>query len=207
LVSFGTVSGGLGAKLTGGNFWAGAATGFTVSAFNHLMHKITMHKFDKEINTAYGGKADSEAPKTIETVNSVKDNVPTLKKWHSKSGNPTIDVNPNQSFASDGSSEALTFLNSDYKTSYTTYFGASFVSYRHLAHTMLHELGHAYFNYLGYRKATLRDYGDFVSNAGSERFAFQFAYKNGGISYQFHSWYIINNKRLGTVKNDSRFNY
>lgn len=40
LVTFGTVSGGLGAKLTGGNFWAGAATGLTVSAFNHLAHKI-----------------------------------------------------------------------------------------------------------------------------------------------------------------------
>lgn len=33
---FGTVSGGLSAKLTGGNFWQGAATGLTVSALNHV---------------------------------------------------------------------------------------------------------------------------------------------------------------------------
>ncbi len=38
IIAFGTVSGGLGARLTGGNFWAGAATGFVVSAFNHVAH-------------------------------------------------------------------------------------------------------------------------------------------------------------------------
>src|SRR5690606_32944539 len=37
---FGTVSGGLSAELTGGNFWQGAATGLTVSALNHVAHKV-----------------------------------------------------------------------------------------------------------------------------------------------------------------------
>lgn len=37
---FGTVSGGLSAELTGGNFWQGAATGLTVSALNHVANKI-----------------------------------------------------------------------------------------------------------------------------------------------------------------------
>jgi hypothetical protein len=36
---FGTVSGGLSAELTGGNFWQGAATGLTVSALNHVAHR------------------------------------------------------------------------------------------------------------------------------------------------------------------------
>ena len=36
---FGTISGGAGAALTGGNFWQGAATGFVVSALNHALHK------------------------------------------------------------------------------------------------------------------------------------------------------------------------
>lgn len=37
---FGSVSGGLSAELTGGNFWEGAAIGLTVSALNHGMHKM-----------------------------------------------------------------------------------------------------------------------------------------------------------------------
>ncbi len=39
-IAFGTVSGGAGAALTGGNFWQGAATGFTVTALNHAMHDL-----------------------------------------------------------------------------------------------------------------------------------------------------------------------
>lgn len=39
ILLFGTVSGGLGAKLTGGNFWNGATTGLFVSGLNHMMHK------------------------------------------------------------------------------------------------------------------------------------------------------------------------
>ena len=35
---FGTVAGGAGSALTGGNFWQGAATGLIVSGLNHLGH-------------------------------------------------------------------------------------------------------------------------------------------------------------------------
>jgi RHS repeat-associated protein len=40
LLAFGTVAGGAGAALTGGNFWQGAATGLVVSGLNHLAHKM-----------------------------------------------------------------------------------------------------------------------------------------------------------------------
>lgn len=40
MVTFGTVMGGAGASLTGGNFWQGAATGLVVSGLNHLAHKV-----------------------------------------------------------------------------------------------------------------------------------------------------------------------
>ena len=40
MVAFGTVSGGAGAALTGGNFWQGAATGLVVSGLNHAMHTM-----------------------------------------------------------------------------------------------------------------------------------------------------------------------
>lgn len=39
-LSFSTVSGGLSAELTGGNFWQGAATGLMVSGLNHVAHRI-----------------------------------------------------------------------------------------------------------------------------------------------------------------------
>lgn len=40
MIAFGTVSGGAGAALTGGNFWQGAATGLVVSGLNHAVHQI-----------------------------------------------------------------------------------------------------------------------------------------------------------------------
>jgi RHS repeat-associated protein len=38
MITFGTISGGAGAALTGGNFWQGAVTGLVVSGLNHAMH-------------------------------------------------------------------------------------------------------------------------------------------------------------------------
>ncbi len=38
MITFGTISGGAGAALTGGNFWQGAVTGLIVSGLNHAMH-------------------------------------------------------------------------------------------------------------------------------------------------------------------------
>ncbi len=43
-ITFGTISGGAGAALSGGNFWEGAATGFVVSALNHAAHTIEQNK-------------------------------------------------------------------------------------------------------------------------------------------------------------------
>ncbi|MDP5202019.1 RHS repeat-associated core domain-containing protein [Flavobacterium sp. DG2-3] len=40
MIAFGTVSGGVGASLTGGNFWKGAITGLIVSGLNHFVHRI-----------------------------------------------------------------------------------------------------------------------------------------------------------------------
>jgi RHS repeat-associated protein len=39
IVAFGALSGGIGAELTGGNFWEGAVTGGIVSGLNHAMHQ------------------------------------------------------------------------------------------------------------------------------------------------------------------------
>jgi RHS repeat-associated protein len=44
IIAFGTVSGGAGAALTGGNFWEGAATGLVVSGLNHAAHSMNSQK-------------------------------------------------------------------------------------------------------------------------------------------------------------------
>ena len=40
MITFGTIMGGAGAALTGGNFWQGAVTGLVVSGLNHAMHQV-----------------------------------------------------------------------------------------------------------------------------------------------------------------------
>jgi hypothetical protein len=50
MIAFGTVMGGAGAALTGGNFWQGAVTGLVVSGLNHAMHKMnsTIKIYDED---------------------------------------------------------------------------------------------------------------------------------------------------------------
>lgn len=40
MIGFGAISGGVGAELTGGNFWQGVITGGIVAGLNHAMHKM-----------------------------------------------------------------------------------------------------------------------------------------------------------------------
>ncbi|WP_128331106.1 FG-GAP-like repeat-containing protein [Apibacter sp. HY039] len=51
---FGTLSGGFGSALTGGNFWQGAATGLVVSGLNHAMHTDSPDNgYEKDENGGY----------------------------------------------------------------------------------------------------------------------------------------------------------
>lgn len=66
---FGTLSGGLGAKLAGGNFWQGAATGLIVSGLNHVAHQFFYPKgevynfFNKEDSKELYEAAEKYKPK------------------------------------------------------------------------------------------------------------------------------------------------
>ena len=60
MIAFGTIAGGAGAALTGGNFWQGAVTGLVVSELNHAMHSDD-NGYDengKEINKNGGDFTD-----------------------------------------------------------------------------------------------------------------------------------------------------
>jgi hypothetical protein len=70
-IAFGTVSGGAGAALTGGNFWQGAVTGLMVSGLNDVMH----HQVQKQNNTLYNlfdKILDSEIGTTINVDDAIK---------------------------------------------------------------------------------------------------------------------------------------
>ena len=72
MVAFGALSGGVGAELSGGNFWQGAVTGGIVAGLNHAMHKISrptqneefyfssQKELDEYINKRIGNKARIE---------------------------------------------------------------------------------------------------------------------------------------------------
>ncbi|MEC4049002.1 hypothetical protein OX284_006150 [Flavobacterium sp. SUN046] len=45
-IAFGTVMGGAGSRLGGGNFWQGAVTGLIVSMMNHVMHQSAFREID-----------------------------------------------------------------------------------------------------------------------------------------------------------------
>ncbi|KUJ59122.1 hypothetical protein AR687_24780 [Flavobacteriaceae bacterium CRH] len=62
MIAFGTVSGGAGAVLTGGNFWQGAVTGLVVSGLNHALHKIQENSMlEKAIREGgYGAELDDD---------------------------------------------------------------------------------------------------------------------------------------------------
>lgn len=60
-IFFGTVSGGLSAELTGGNFWQGAAIGLTVSGLNHVAHKMAQ-------NVAQSNRRPSKTNRRLERL-------------------------------------------------------------------------------------------------------------------------------------------
>ncbi|MFB9109794.1 hypothetical protein [Flavobacterium gyeonganense] len=58
MIAFGTVSGGAGAALTGGNFWQGAVTGLVVSGLNHAAHSDD-NGYDKNGNQVNNNGGDT----------------------------------------------------------------------------------------------------------------------------------------------------
>ena len=58
-IAFGTVMGGVGALLTKGNFWQGAATGLVISSINYVTNKIKTNNYiDKQLKKAGYSRSD-----------------------------------------------------------------------------------------------------------------------------------------------------
>jgi RHS repeat-associated protein len=59
-IAFGTIAGGAGAALTGGNFWQGAVTGLVVSGLNHAVHGTEKKNYTSRQFKMKEGKVYSE---------------------------------------------------------------------------------------------------------------------------------------------------
>lgn len=105
MIAFGTVSGGAGAAMTGGNFWQGAVTGLVVSGLNHFAHKIQENKSFKQQLKENGinpnGKFGFTSEEFIDNINAVAELKAVFKQAASKLGNLEIaeslyDLNGNE---------------------------------------------------------------------------------------------------------------
>lgn len=178
MIAFGTVSGGGGAALTGGNFWQGAVTGLVVSGLNHAMHKM---QIDNEIFD--DGPVDINSSEDLNKY--IKGNK-SLNKWYNKFTKKwsKFEISLSERFTGgpNGKSEGLTnyFVEQGYVT--VTIFRAALQSYRYLFATVLHKFGHAngYFN--GFYTSIKSKYNSNVANSLDEIYAHRFANQHGGVS-------------------------
>jgi len=96
-VAFGALSGGIGAELSGGNFWQGAAIAGVVTLFNHMMHKqIAKFQIKKDIKYWYekAGVNPEDIPNmNPEAVKELMKKVPELKQLYDDSGKFKISIN------------------------------------------------------------------------------------------------------------------
>lgn len=103
-LAFGTIMGGAGSALTGGNFWQGTVTGLMVSGLNHCFHndnpnKRLQSKYNRELKKAFGKRLDLKFSPTPSGMNGgahesdIKTvmNIDTIKSLSSKSGNPSAE--------------------------------------------------------------------------------------------------------------------
>jgi hypothetical protein len=89
---FGTISGGAGAALSGGNFWQGAVTGLVVSGLNHTLKNHDSNKFE----TVYSDKQVFEGNDVFKSIEVVVSYEYTTKKGNYKVLNAEVSTSVNQ---------------------------------------------------------------------------------------------------------------
>ncbi len=170
------------------------AVSLVVSGLNHAMDHSGRGKLDREVDAAYGANADSVAPATKDTLQEMKNSLPILKKLYPTTGNRGMYAQPYMETANNGVSIAKTFAydTDNYKSSTTTYFRGAFKSYRLLARTMLHEFGHGVHYFNGDFNKYRRNHTTAQTDSWKERYAFNYAFVNGGAPYKNDPWYLMN---------------
>lgn len=152
---FGTLSGGLSAELTGGNFWQGAATGLTVSALNHVTHKIEQRNLVNERLKNIGLNGRDKPTVSTSEIDYLTDYDPTLNSMYKNAGNPEIGIDPDLTVAGvtsgDYGKNTVLSMNLGLK---------AFKNYYSLYQTIAHELFHGIQYTSGVFGNAVRKYGE-----------------------------------------------
>ena len=182
MIAFGTISGGAGAALTGGNFWQGAVTGLVVSGLNHHFHKLSQ-RADLTERLKEAGYNDPQASADYAGLNLDEFAQKVFPDLMVNAKNPhftkveTIDKK---------GSLGLTPVGSNDVTGVHTFRGpvliakAAFSSYMQLASTMGHELSHVLDCISGNMTAWFKKGGENYRSAMTELKAYQWVGINGG---------------------------
>jgi RHS repeat-associated protein len=146
MIAFGTVAGGAGASLTGGNFWQGAVTGLVVSGLNHFAHQIKIHSNAKEWlkNGGYDSNEDisgMDESARDSYVKGMRENVYPADILYDDAGNPNI-----------GYDSAISDYGS-YNNKEVTIYSKAFSTNKDLFLTIMHEGMHAWDDYHGLTSA------------------------------------------------------
>jgi hypothetical protein len=155
-IAFGALSGGVGAELSGGNFWQGAIAGGIVAGLNDVMHKgfnkivmranlISRLQTAKIDPYAYANLSDSELASFAQKV---------LPELFTEANCPVFESRESLTDGKGNSAEGLTVGGEFYKDQPGGFISkiqlakSAFSSYLNLASIMGHELNHAadYFN-------------------------------------------------------------
>lgn len=141
MIAFGTVSGGVSAKLTGGNFWQGAVAGLFVSALNHAgthnrvnSKKIFYSRFKKDSNGKYIVDPEGMSNFTQAGTDSLLENVEGLAKAYKSGGSKPVkydwDVEGDEGFTDTSGGGSFRF-NKQYLTENWRLVSAMFHEFRH----------------------------------------------------------------------------
>ncbi|GGF10728.1 RHS repeat-associated core domain-containing protein [Flavobacterium limi] len=197
-IAFGALSGGVGAELTGGNFWQGAVTGGIVAGLNHVLHsrpnKSLIKKLNEDLDKEFGNEGNGKAPANQETLNRLM-KLRTFKALNKVAGGKVQVDFKDSSWAPDGSSAQYMTLRESKNETYTgsddgfiNIYRSAFTTYRGTAEKLVHEFGHAISRYTGFFANSFNYYKDWnKSIALDEVFAYQFQDRFGFSFYQPNS--------------------
>jgi RHS repeat-associated protein len=153
MIAFGTIAGGAGAALTGGNFWQGAATGLVVSGLNHFAHQIQEKQTVRGVLKRLLLDGGDKAPKTYASLRLLLSD-PAVNSQYIMGGSPTVgdggqlSIGEGDYTVTNGErADATTdiFGNGD-----TVMYGNSFKNWETLAYNTVHELTHRFQWSMGY---------------------------------------------------------
>jgi hypothetical protein len=160
-VSSGAVAGGVGAEISGGNFWDGARNGAISAGLNHAYHSTLSPKiliedyrssdnFEEYASILESNLKENGFTHTTDVIKSTE----WSRFWNWAKGNPTATVNFRYSVGANSPANrtalgwAIKGSNQAYVYGRGTYFGIKYSpSVTDLVNVTIHELGHAIFSF------------------------------------------------------------